>query len=78
METSQDKWIVFESIFEGVDLNINFNNWTGSFIESNDNIEIISFEFKFNKRMFKVTKEEKRSPNQSKRNLICLQRNIIN
>lgn len=61
METSQDKWIVFESIFEGVDLNINFNNWTGSFIESNDNIEIISFEFKFNKRMFKVTKEEKRT-----------------
>jgi len=61
METSQDKWIVFESIFEGVDLNINFNNWIGSFIESDDNIEIISFEFKFNKRMFKVTKEEKRT-----------------
>lgn len=61
METSQDKWIVFESIFEGVDLNIDFNNWTGSFIESDDNIEIISFEFKFNKRMFKVTKEERKT-----------------
>ena len=58
LESSQDKWIVFESIFKGIDLNINFNNWIGRFIRVEDEFEIISFEFKFNKQMFKITKTE--------------------
>lgn len=53
-----DNWIEFKSIFEGVDLKINFNKHVGSFIQTEAKTEIISFNFKFKHKMFKVTDKE--------------------
>lgn len=61
IETTDDKWISFESIFKDINLQINFNNLSGSFIKTDTNIEIISFEFKYNKEMFKVTSKEQKT-----------------
>ena len=60
-ETSADKWVVFSEIFEGIDLELNFNVLQGTFIRKSDNEHIISFEFKYNKQLFKVTKDESKA-----------------
>lgn len=60
-ENLVDKWIVFSEIFEGIDLELNFNILQGTFIRKNDNEHIISFEFKYNKQLFKVTKDESKA-----------------
>lgn len=56
-ENHTDKWILFTDIFEGIDLKLNFNTLQGDFIKNNVK-SIITFEFKYEKQLFKVTDRE--------------------
>ena len=55
-ENTIDKWFVFENIFDGVNLNIDFKTKIGAFIRVEDDVEIATFEFSFDKQIFKVKK----------------------
>lgn len=57
-ENPTDKWVEFSEIFEGIDLKMNFNNLLGSFIRKSDHADIITFEFKYNKQLLKITKDD--------------------
>ena len=56
-ENHTDKWIVFTELFEGIDLELNFNTLQGNFIKNNAK-SIITFEFKYQKQLFKITDKE--------------------
>ena len=57
-ENHTDKWIVFSEIFEGINLELNFNTLQGEFTRRIDDEKIITFIFKYHKQLFKITKEE--------------------
>lgn len=57
-ENHTDKWIVFLEIIEGINLELNFNTLQGSFIRKNDEENLITFEFKYKKQLFKISKDE--------------------
>ena len=58
LENHSDKWVLFTDIFDGINLELNFNTLQGDFIPKNVNTKIITFEFKFNKKLFKVSAGE--------------------
>lgn len=57
-ENHTDKWVVFNEILEGINLELNFNIRQGSFIRNNDDENLITFEFKYNNQLLKITKTE--------------------
>ena len=57
-ENNTDKWVQFFDIFDNIHLKLNFNTLQGNFIKKNIGKDIITFEFTFNKLMFKITKIE--------------------
>lgn len=57
-ENHTDKWIVFLEIIDGINLELNFNTLQGSFIRKNDEENLITFEFKYKKQLFKISKDE--------------------
>ncbi len=57
-ENHTDKWVVFSDLFEGIDLELNFNSLQGTFIRKIDHEHIITFEFKYNKQLLKITKDD--------------------
>ncbi|MEE3489344.1 MAG: DUF5906 domain-containing protein [Methanobrevibacter sp.] len=57
-ENNTDKWIVFLEIIDGINLELNFNTLQGSFIRKNDDENLITFEFKYKKQLFKIAKDE--------------------
>lgn len=56
-ENHTDKWVVFSEIFGDIDLKLNFNTLQGDFIQYN-NKTIITFEFTYSKKLFKITDKE--------------------
>ena len=60
-ENHTDKWIMFSEIFDGLDLELNFNKLQGAFIRKIDNENIITFEFKYNKQLFKISRDESKA-----------------
>lgn len=57
-ENHTDKWVVFSELFDGIDLELNFNSLQGTFIRKIDHEHIITFEFKYNKQLLKITKDD--------------------
>ena len=57
-ENSFDKWLKYDSIFNGIDLILNFGSNIGSFRYSKSEKEIIPFKFKFENKFFEVKKKE--------------------
>ena len=57
-ENHTDKWVVFSELFDGIDLELNFNTLQGTFIRKKDHEHIITFEFKYNKQLLKITKDD--------------------
>ena len=57
-ENHNDKWTVFSELFDGIDLELNFNTLQDTFIRKKDHEHIITFEFKYNKQLLKITKDD--------------------
>ena len=57
-ENNTDKWIVFLEIFDDINLELNFNTLQGSFIRKNNDENLITFEFRYKKQLFKIAKDE--------------------
>lgn len=55
-ETNLQKWLKYESIFEGIDLTLNFNKLMGSFTYTKTGKELDSFKFKFKNEYFEIIK----------------------
>lgn len=60
-ENHTDKWVMFCEIFKGINLKLDFKIKQGTFIRIMDDAYIITFEFKFNNKLFKITKEESKT-----------------
>ena len=57
-ENHTDKWVVFDDLFDGIKLELNFNSLQGTFIRKIDNEHIITFEFKYKKQLLKISKDD--------------------
>lgn len=59
-ENTVDKWFVFENIFDGVNLNIDFKTKIGGFKNAETSEEFATFKFKFDYQVFEVKKTEQK------------------
>jgi len=57
-ENNIAKWLKYESIFNGIDLILNFGSNIGSFKDSRTDKEVILFKFNFKNKFFEVKKKE--------------------
>lgn len=57
-ENDVDKWLKYESVFNGIDLILNFGSNIGSFRDSRTEKEIVSFKFKIKDKLFDVAKKD--------------------
>lgn len=60
-ENHTDKWVMFSGIFDDIDLKLDFKRLQGTFISKIDNEYIITFEFKYDKQLFKITDTESKA-----------------